>query len=281
MAPGLHLLPFLPFQNDVLDRLGPETPNWKGLDGWSAQRSVSGRGPWLAHWAYCGLPQWQPDLLVWLEGKYCWVHEARWHRQESCDFRRSVIWSVGPWFFKATKGNATHACMHVSSVSDIGHPYSLDVFEGHLYWTSKDTGEVWRTNKFGNGNKVKVLTVNPWLTQVHVYQEHRYNQTGQGTQVLFETTTYFSMSKSTSALSSPKQDLIFLLTFLPVPNPCKSICSHLCLLRPGGYTCACPQGSSLSEGNSGTCDAGKDCVCLSAAHLRSWTSPSTAALQLY
>lgn len=160
------------------------------------------------------------------------------------------------------------------SVSDIGHPYSLDVFEGHLYWTTKDTGEVWRTNKFGNGNKVKVLTINPWLTQVRVYQEHRYNQTGQRTQVLLEITTYFSMSKPTSGLFSAEQNLILLLTFLPVPNPCKNICSHLCLLRPGGYTCACPQGSSLSEFDSGTCDAGKDCVCLSAAHLRSWTSPS-------
>lgn len=67
----------------------------------------------------------------------------------------------------------------VFSVSDIGHPYSLDVFEGHVYWTTKDKGEVWRTNKFGRGNKVKVLTINPWLTQVRIYQEHRHNQTGQ------------------------------------------------------------------------------------------------------
>lgn len=158
----------------------------------------------------------------------------------------------------------------VFTLSDIGHPYSLDVFEGHLYWTTKDTGEVWRTNKFGNGNKVKVLTINPWLTQVRVYQEHRHNQTGQRTEVLLETTmTYFNTSKSTSGLFSSEHYLMLLLTFFPVPNPCKNICSHLCLLRPGGYTCACPQGSSFSEFDSGTCDAGKDCVCLSAAHLGS------------
>lgn len=70
----------------------------------------------------------------------------------------------------------------VFSVLDIGHPYSLDVFEGHVYWTTKEKGEVWRTNKFGNGNKVKVLTINPWLTQVRIYQEHRHNQTGQNTE---------------------------------------------------------------------------------------------------
>lgn len=67
----------------------------------------------------------------------------------------------------------------VSSPPDIGQPYSLDVFEGHVYWTTKDKGEVWRTNKFGKGNKVKVVTINPWLTQVRIYQQHRHNQSGQ------------------------------------------------------------------------------------------------------
>lgn len=70
----------------------------------------------------------------------------------------------------------------VFSHSDIGHPYSLDVFEGHVYWTTKDKGEVWRTNKFGEGSKVKVLTINPWLTQVRIYHEHRHNQSGQNTE---------------------------------------------------------------------------------------------------
>lgn len=82
------------------------------------------------------------------------------------------------------------------------------------------------------------------------------------------------MPKSTSGLFSSEQYLKLFLTFFPVPNPCKNICSHLCLLRPGGYTCACPQGSSLTEFDSGSCDAGKDCVCLFAAHLCSWTSPA-------
>ncbi|XP_066544684.1 low-density lipoprotein receptor-related protein 2a isoform X1 [Amia ocellicauda] len=100
---------------------------------------------------------------------------------------------------------------------DIGNPFSLDVFEGHIYWTTKERGEVWKTNKFGHGDKVKVLTINPWLTQVRIYQQHRYNRS--------------------------------------VPNPCKDVCSHLCLLRPGGYTCACPQGSLFVNGNPNECDA--------------------------
>ncbi|NWR88915.1 LRP2 protein, partial [Furnarius figulus] len=99
----------------------------------------------------------------------------------------------------------------------VGSPYSLDVFEGHLYWIAKERGEVWKKDKFGSGEKVKVLTVNPWLTQVRIYHQHRYNQS--------------------------------------VPNPCKDVCSHLCLLRPGGYTCSCPQGTRFIEGSSTECDA--------------------------
>ncbi|ELW62291.1 Low-density lipoprotein receptor-related protein 2 [Tupaia chinensis] len=40
-----------------------------------------------------------------------------------------------------------------------------------------------------------------------------------------------------------------------VPNPCKQVCSHLCLLRPGGYSCACPQGSTFIQGSATECDA--------------------------
>nr|XP_042716703.1 low-density lipoprotein receptor-related protein 2 isoform X5 [Chrysemys picta bellii] len=100
---------------------------------------------------------------------------------------------------------------------EVSSPYSLDVFEGHLYWISKERGEVWKEDKFGNGEKVKVLTVNPWLTQVRIYHQHRYNQS--------------------------------------VPNHCKDVCSHLCLLRPGGYTCSCPQGARFIEGSTTECDA--------------------------
>lgn len=57
-------------------------------------------------------------------------------------------------------------------------PFSLDIFEDQLYWVAKEKGEVWRQNKFGRGNKAKVLVVNPWLTQVRVFHQLRYNQSG-------------------------------------------------------------------------------------------------------
>ncbi|KAM7316467.1 hypothetical protein ACRRTK_024198 [Alexandromys fortis] len=43
-----------------------------------------------------------------------------------------------------------------------------------------------------------------------------------------------------------------------VSNPCKQVCSHLCLLRPGGYTCACPQGSGFLSGSAVACDAASE-----------------------
>ncbi|XP_077472512.1 low-density lipoprotein receptor-related protein 2a isoform X9 [Stigmatopora argus] len=129
------------------------------------------------------------------------------HRIYWCDSKENIIGSMKP--------DGTDRKIIISG--DIGNPYSLDLFEGHVYWTTKEKGEVWKTNKFGKGNKVKVLTINPWLTQVRIYQEHRHNHS--------------------------------------VPNPCKNVCSHLCLLRPGGYTCACPQGSSTLDFHSSECDA--------------------------
>lgn len=53
------------------------------------------------------------------------------------------------------------------------------------------------------------------------------------------------------------QYLTAVLICFPVLNPCKQVCSHLCLLRPGGYSCACPQGSNFLEGSTTECDAGR------------------------
>ncbi|XP_015843100.1 low-density lipoprotein receptor-related protein 2 [Peromyscus maniculatus bairdii] len=105
-------------------------------------------------------------------------------------------------------------------INEAMKPFSLDIFEDQLYWVAKEKGEVWRQNKFGKGNKEKVLVVNPWLTQVRVFHQLRYNQS--------------------------------------VSNPCKQVCSHLCLLRPGGYSCACPQGSGFLSGSTVACDAASE-----------------------
>ncbi|XP_041123031.1 low-density lipoprotein receptor-related protein 2 [Polyodon spathula] len=102
---------------------------------------------------------------------------------------------------------------------DLGNPFSVNVFENHVYWSTREKGEVFRQDKFGAGKKVKLLTAGPWLTQISVYQKQRY-------------------------VSST------------VKNPCKGTCSHICLLRPGGYSCACPEGTNFIQGSTTVCDAG-------------------------
>uniref|UniRef100_A0A6Q2Z9A5 Low-density lipoprotein receptor-related protein 2 n=1 Tax=Esox lucius TaxID=8010 RepID=A0A6Q2Z9A5_ESOLU len=95
---------------------------------------------------------------------------------------------------------------------------ALYIGENHIYWSTQEKGEVFRQDKFGRGTKIKLLTAGPWLTQISVYQQQRYNSIRS--------------------------------------NPCKGICSHLCLLRPGGYTCACPEGTNFVSGSQTECDAG-------------------------
>lgn len=102
------------------------------------------------------------------------------------------------------------------------HPISLDVFESSLYWVSRDTGDLIKQDKFGRGVQVVVQRdiANP--AGVKIYHENRYNTS--------------------------------------LKNPCfKSTCSHLCLLVPGGWRCACPDNSVQPQNHRSTaeviCDA--------------------------
>lgn len=94
------------------------------------------------------------------------------------------------------------------------HPVSLDVFESSLYWITRDTGELVRQDKFGRGVPVVLQRdlVNP--SAVRVVHPLRYNTS--------------------------------------LVNTCaNSPCSHLCLLVPGGYRCACPDSNMVGGmGNS-------------------------------
>lgn len=58
---------------------------------------------------------------------------------------------------------------------DVRNPFSVNVFEDHVYWTTQEKGEVFRQDKFGGGTKTKLLTAGPWLTQVSLFQQQRYN----------------------------------------------------------------------------------------------------------
>ncbi|XP_015791351.1 low-density lipoprotein receptor-related protein 2 [Tetranychus urticae] len=102
---------------------------------------------------------------------------------------------------------------------DLQHPISIDLFEDQIYWVTKDTGEVYRQDKFGRGVKVRVKRDLEHATDIKIYQEKKYNTS--------------------------------------VTNPCKpTTCTHLCLLIPRGYRCACPDGSPTSSSFTGTCPIG-------------------------
>lgn len=102
---------------------------------------------------------------------------------------------------------------------DLMHPFAMDLFEDSIFWVTRDSGEIYRQDKHGRGVKVRVKRNVENPTGVKIFQPLKYN--------------------------------------LSVPNRCPSSgCSHLCLLVPQGYRCACPDGTSLHVLNFGSCDAG-------------------------
>ncbi|KAA0193938.1 hypothetical protein HAZT_HAZT000341, partial [Hyalella azteca] len=121
----------------------------------------------------------------------------------------------------------------VASGKHLMHPVALDVFESTLYWVTRDSGELYHLDKFGRGVPVKLpgAYVNP--SSIKVFADKRYN---------------------TSIESVCRTD-----------NPC----SHLCLIVPKGYKCACPDGKTKKT-SSVVCDAPheavkanpKECGCL-------------------
>ncbi|XP_012271678.1 low-density lipoprotein receptor-related protein 2 [Orussus abietinus] len=97
----------------------------------------------------------------------------------------------------------------VMSKENAKHPGFLDVFESSLYWVTME-GELYRQDKFGRG--VKELLIEDILTQsdLKVYHPLRYNTT--------------------------------------LRNPCSGYpCSHLCVIKPRGYTCLCPDNTRTKQ----------------------------------
>ncbi|ESO82185.1 hypothetical protein LOTGIDRAFT_170222, partial [Lottia gigantea] len=107
---------------------------------------------------------------------------------------------------------------HIVIKKGIYKPFNIDVFESMLYWSSRDEGRIIKMNKFGKGTNSTLQTGLLLPTGVKVFHKKRSD--------------------------------------LAVKNNCSdSSCSHLCLLTPVGFTCACPQGSSALPSNQNICDA--------------------------
>lgn len=106
----------------------------------------------------------------------------------------------------------------VASGNQLKHPLSLDVFESSLYWVTRDSGEIYSMDKFGRGVPVKFQGEFANPTSIKVFAEKRYN---------------------TSMTSICQRD---------------TPCSHLCLIVPGGYKCACPDNKGVKN-TYPNCDA--------------------------
>ncbi|XP_064480176.1 low-density lipoprotein receptor-related protein 4-like [Ornithodoros turicata] len=99
-------------------------------------------------------------------------------------------------------------------VSEIAHPYGVAAFAGNIYWTDWETRAIHRTNSDGH---------NPTVTRgniIGLMDIHAVDVDVKGT------------------------------------NPCNHNnggCSHLCLRKPHGYSCACPTGVLL-RADKKTCE---------------------------
>ncbi|KAK8402469.1 hypothetical protein O3P69_000706 [Scylla paramamosain] len=106
----------------------------------------------------------------------------------------------------------------VASGNYLKHPFALDVFEASIYWVTRDSGEIYSMDKFGRGVPVRLPGEFANPSSIKVFADMRYN---------------------TSTMSICHRD---------------TPCSHLCLIVPGGYKCACPDNKGVKN-TYPNCDA--------------------------
>ncbi|KAJ8919440.1 hypothetical protein NQ315_016538 [Exocentrus adspersus] len=100
----------------------------------------------------------------------------------------------------------------------IPHPFGLDVFENNVYWTDWENRNIERANKVTGQNRTVISSDMNDLMDVRVFHRNRK----------------------------------------PIKHSCiykNGGCSHLCLLRPKGHSCACPTGIKLGD-DAKTCASG-------------------------
>lgn len=121
----------------------------------------------------------------------------------------------------------------------------MDVFESNLYWTTSQTGELIRQDKFGRGVPVRMAGSIGAPGGVRVYHPLRYNES--------------------------------------LKDPCQnSECSHLCVAVPRGKRCLCPDDdNSRPSGPETSCDSPKElekpapqvCPCQNGGYCRDFPEP--------
>ncbi|XP_016534121.1 low-density lipoprotein receptor-related protein 1-like isoform X3 [Poecilia formosa] len=98
----------------------------------------------------------------------------------------------------------------INAQNKLRHPFSIDVFEDHIYGVTYMNNSVFRVNKFGRGPVENLANGVNHATDLVLH--HRYKQPD-------------------------------------VNNPCdRKKCEWLCLLSPSGPVCTCPNGRTLDNG---------------------------------
>lgn len=104
-------------------------------------------------------------------------------------------------------------------ISDnLQHPFGLDVYDKTVFWSDWDTQSICTADKHTGKNRRSIITNTSDLMDIRVFHRKRKS----------------------------------------VVNPCairNGDCSHICLLNPKNYTCACPIGVKLTEDRK-TCKEG-------------------------
>lgn len=97
----------------------------------------------------------------------------------------------------------------MSEGPDLPHPFGLDVFENSIYWTDWNSFNIETAHKLTGANRTVLATAVSGLMDVRVFHRNRKM----------------------------------------IKTPCNNNnggCTHLCLLKPKGYSCACPTGIKLA-----------------------------------
>lgn len=95
---------------------------------------------------------------------------------------------------------------------DLLHPFGIDVFENNIYWTDWNSSSIETAHKTTGADRSVIASAVKGIMDVRVFHRNRkIIKTGC--------------------------------------NNNNGGCTHLCLLKPKGYTCACPTGIKLQVGN--------------------------------
>lgn len=143
-------------------------------------------------------------------------------------------------------------------ISPVQHPYGLTLLGPHIYWTDWQSRSIQRADKTSGDNIITVRSNLPGLMDIQAMDRER--PLGKAAAGLSHVTNssvgsiYDSSRFHSPDVFSVASYLSFL--FLSGFNRCgrnNAGCTHLCLPRPNGTSCACPTGIVL-KGDGRSCD---------------------------